>query len=421
MRRNADTRCALIIDRLAKPVHILHLEDSPEDAELIRRELQRSALFFTLTVVGTKQDFVNELTQTPPDLVLSDHSLPGFDSLDALQLVRQQGQYVPFILLTGAVSEEYAVQCMKAGVDDYILKSNLIRLPVSIRSVLSKSKILVEKETLGTLYRQLEEANAEIARKNKEYTDSINYARRIQDSMLPTPDQVKRSFQDSFLLFQPKDGLSGDFFWLTRRNSRRFIAIADCTGHGVPGALMSMLGFGLLNENINVKGLEDPGFVLGRINTNIQYVLKQNSKRTSPEMANDGIDIALCVINFSKMQVEFAGANRPLILFRNGQPTIIRGSRYGLGGSQIEQQRDFPVHRIRVEPGDTIYLYTDGCTDQFGELTDKKMTTKRFISFLSSVQSLSMPEQQEQLRRKFSEWQGQREQTDDRLLMGIRF
>jgi serine phosphatase RsbU (regulator of sigma subunit)/CheY-like chemotaxis protein len=406
---------------LAKPVHILHLEDSSEDAELIRRELQRSALFFTITVVGTKQDFLKQLTETQPDLVLSDHSLPGFDSLDALQLVRQQQHYIPFILLTGAVSEEYAVQCMKAGVDDYILKSNLIRLPVSIRSVLSKSKILIEKETLGTLYRQVEEANAEIARKNKEYTDSINYARRIQHSMLPTREQVKGNFQDSFLIFQPKDGLSGDFYWLTRRNSRRFIAIADCTGHGVPGALMSMLGFGLLNENINVKGLEDPGFVLGRINTNIQYVLKQNAKRTEPEMANDGIDIALCVINFSKMQVEFAGANRPLILFRNGHPTIIRGSRYGLGGNQIEQQRDFPVHRIRVEKNDTIYMYTDGCTDQFGEQTDKKFTTKRFLSFLASVQSLSMQEQEEQLRRKFSEWQGDREQTDDRLLMGIRF
>jgi CheY-like chemotaxis protein len=230
------------------PIKILLLEDSPSDVDMIKRTLLKNDLVFSLEVVSNRPGFEEKLFAFDPDIVLSDHSLPQFSSLEALEIARNKKKNIPFILITGSVSEEFAVDCMKAGVDDYILKSSLIRLPSSIHNILSKNKVKREKDIVESLHRELLVAYKKIEESSKSITDSINYAKLIQHAMFVDKGILRSYVHDYFIIFQPKDIVSGDFYWFAHVDQKLVVAIVDCTGHGVPGAFMSMIGYGILNE-----------------------------------------------------------------------------------------------------------------------------------------------------------------------------
>jgi DNA-binding NtrC family response regulator len=235
---------------LKKSIKILLLEDNPADAELIRRELARSGMHFSMHVADSREGFIIGLNNFEPDIILSDHSLPSFNSLEAFAIVNKNYN-IPFVLVTGSVSEEFAVTCMKAGVSDYIIKGSLTRLPGAINNILSGNILKKEKEAVEELHRQLKHAFKEIEEKSKSLTDSIIYARRIQDALLPESNRLEDLVTDSFIFSQPKDIVSGDFYWFEKHEDHLLIAVADCTGHGVPGALMSVVGTSLLNKIVN--------------------------------------------------------------------------------------------------------------------------------------------------------------------------
>lgn len=401
-----------------KKLNILLLEDNKDDVGLVYRELTKADLQFDLKVVEDEFDYRKELNNFKPDIILSDHSLPSFNSMEALSIIQEKNIDVPFILVTGTVSEEFAVECMKAGADDYILKSSLVRLPPAIESILASREIKREKEIIESLHKKLQSAYAEIAEKNKSITDSINYAKRIQEAMLPKIDVLTKKYPGAFILYRPKDIVSGDFYWFLEYDGKFLIAVADCTGHGVSGALMSMIGHNLLNQIVKTKNTTKPEEILKRLNMSIRKVLKQD---TDINPSWDGMDIAICSIDQVNKIIEFAGANRPLYYSRNKKIEIIKGDKNGTGGGmQVDAVRVYTNHKFSYQKNDVIYMFTDGYSDQFGGKYGKKMTTKKLLYLLQAIQSNTIQNQKMLVNLWFDEWKGELEQTDDSLMIGIK-
>ncbi len=262
--------------------------------------------------------------------------------------------------------------------------------------------------------KNLKDAHREIEEKNKSIMDSIQYAKRIQEAMLPRLGLLSNVFPESFVVYKPKDIVSGDFYWIGQKGNKFIIATADCTGHGVPGAFMSMIGYSLLNEIVYRNNIIQPSEILKKLNNGVRSFLHTDS------VAQDGMDISICSIDRITNKLNFSGANRPLIHFKKEGLDIIKGNKYGVGGLQFEDEREYTNHEILFNKEDSIYMFTDGIVDQFGGENAKKMMSANFINLLKSKQSLKMPEQKQVLTQYFEEWQGKLEQTDDVLLIGVK-
>jgi ligand-binding sensor domain-containing protein/serine phosphatase RsbU (regulator of sigma subunit) len=278
----------------------------------------------------------------------------------------------------------------------------------------------IQKEN-KILEQRVEERTSELAQKNADITASIEYAKRIQSAMLPPLDQLFRHLPEAFVLYRPKDIVSGDFYWFGEKNNRKVIVAADCTGHGVPGALMSMIGHNLLNQIVLEKGITEPGKILTALNEGVRNALKQGHHRFEGEDTSDGMDICLCSIDDSKKEVQYAGALRPLVLVKNGVLTKIDSDRYPIGGHQDNNELEYTTHTFTAAKTDTIYLFSDGYADQFGGPKGKKFMVKRMQDMLISIQGMSMQEQGTYLGKTITDWMGSMQQVDDILVIGIRF
>lgn len=266
------------------------------------------------------------------------------------------------------------------------------------------------------------ERTRELAQKNKDITDSIQYAKRIQEAILPTRENIFAHLPGSFIFYKPKDIVSGDFYWFYKKENKKIIAVVDCTGHGVPGAFMSMIGHNLLNQIVIEKGVTNPGEILSHLNSGVQDALKQKSAEGE---TMDGMDVALCTIDNDRNEFEFAGAFRPLYFIKNVPASIgiekIEGSKFPIGGVQHENERAFQCFKRKVSKGDMVYMFSDGYADQFGGPKGKKFMTKRFQEMLADIHSRIPGEQHKILDEKITEWRGKHEQVDDILVIGIRF
>lgn len=278
-----------------------------------------------------------------------------------------------------------------------------------------------KKKQEAEIYRlrnvELKKAYEEIEEKNKEITDSIRYARRIQESILPRTGQLKKMFGQHFVLYKPKDIVSGDFYWATEKSGKRIIAAVDCTGHGVPGAFMSMVGNSLLNELVNEKGYTRPGTVLNMLREGVIAALHQ---RGTEGESKDGMDIALCAFDIKKGILEYAGANNPLwIVNANGEVTEIKADKQpiGVGGAE---EKSFANHEIALDKGSTYYIFSDGFADQFGGGEGKKMMKKHFRELLVKLNHLPIEERKDALANAFEEWRGTLDQLDDVLVIGVK-
>lgn len=399
-------------------LRILLLEDTVSDAELIKRVLQKSDISFDSYRVDSKDTYIKALNDFSPDLVLSDHSLPQFDSISAFKILKEKSPHIPFILVTGSVSEEFAVECMKAGVEDYILKSSLVRLPAAINNVLSKNKIILERQYVENLNNKLYETTKSLKAINQDFVDSIMYAKQIQKALLPNDIVLEKYFPNSFLIYEPKNIVSGDFYWVSEENQKIIIAVADCTGHGVPGALMSVMGINFLNNIIHVKGKTKPAEILYDLNYFIRKSLKQDQITSTNR---DGMDIAICTFNYENKTLEFSGANRPLFFTKNQELHLIKGDKLSIGGLQedIANDKYFTNVSIPFDEIETLYLFTDGYYDQFGEEKGKKFLCKQLRALLSRFSDINIKNQKEILMTTLRKWQGNLEQTDDICVVGI--
>lgn len=279
-----------------------------------------------------------------------------------------------------------------------------------------EKKVLEEKVTERT--HELKNANDKLSVAFQDIKDSINYAKKIQDAILPLDDEIRRALPQSFVLFKPRDVVSGDFYWFNKKDDIVYMAAVDCTGHGVPGAFMSMIGNSLLNEIVSKKGNHDAASILKRLHTGVRKSLKQD--RDSYE-SKDGMDLSLVAIDTVKNTLQYAGAKRPLFVFRNGEFEEVKADKQSIGGLEMEDDYQFHNHAFELKKGDTFYLFTDGYVDQFGGEKGKKYSSKRLRETLADIQSLSMKEQGSKLNSDIDQWKINTEQIDDILVIGLRF
>ncbi len=255
-----------------------------------------------------------------------------------------------------------------------------------------------------------------IEQHNLNITDSINYARRIQEAILPDEDHIRRFFKNSFALSKPKDIVSGDFFWIHELipQSEYIIALADCTGHGVPGAMMSIIGHSLLNDI--VENEKDPARMLGILNKEIIKSLRQKSQTDT----SDGMDVSIVHVDLKKLEITFSGAYHHLY-WMNGSLNILKGDRQPIGGLHHDNNRNFTNHKFQVHTGDSLYLLSDGYIDQFGGPRNKKFMSHRLTELIEKSHKYSMQAQSFIYEKTFEEWRGGNEQIDDVSLIGIKF
>ena len=265
------------------------------------------------------------------------------------------------------------------------------------------------------LIAKISEQKDKIELQQKALEESLEYASSIQSALLPDLRYLYKLFPQSFVLFKPRDIVSGDFFWYARKGSRVAVTAADCTGHGVPGAFMSMLGISFLNEIVS-KSIPRANTILNRLRENVMKALHQTGELSENK---DGMDISLCVIDLNEMELDFSGAFNPLYLIRNGVLIETRGDKMPIGINAVVE-KSFSNHTIKLEEGDLIYLFSDGYPDQFGGPHDKKFKYSSLKDLLVRIHRKPMETQKKELERSFIRWKADSEQVDDVLLIGIK-
>ena len=276
--------------------------------------------------------------------------------------------------------------------------------------------ILLKKDIIAKDIKRQKEI---LDHRNKNIEDSLNYAQRIQKAMLITHKQFKEILPNSFILYKSKDIVSGDFYWISKDEDKIFIAAADCTGHSVPGAFMSLIGFELFRKIINTQNIHDPAKILESLNQNFNDIFGNEENIT----LKDGMDLAFCVLYPEKNYLEFAGAFNPLYIIRNDKLIEIKGDHYPIGAEFIDGQpvvNIFTNHKVFLEPEDMVYMFSDGYADQFGGPEGKKFKYRRFRHLLLTIHKLQLDKQQEFLEETLDDWKGNLEQIDDILIIGFK-
>jgi transcriptional regulator with GAF, ATPase, and Fis domain len=264
-------------------------------------------------------------------------------------------------------------------------------------------------------YKEIEIFSEKLESTNQKFTSSINYAKRIQEAILPQMSTIRHHLPESFVLFKPRDIVSGDFYWFHTTREKIFIAAIDCTGHGVPGAFMSMIGNDILNEVVVNIGIEEPDYILSELHIGVRSALKQ--EQTSNQ---DGMDLAICVIDRVAQRIDFAGAKSPLVYVKDGEVHTVKPNRFSVGGYQHKAYRPFKKHSISTAGVDAFYLFSDGFQDQFGGVNDRKLRSNNFKKILLQIHKEPMKKQEELLEKAFNEWKGNTRQIDDVLVVGFR-
>ncbi len=290
--------------------------------------------------------------------------------------------------------------------------------------VLDEQNIMLEKQVKERTY-EIEEQKEELSEKNKEITDSINYAKRLQNALIPPVDVFKSILPDSFVLFKPKDIVSGDFYWIaelntTLKNNKNtslvVFSAADCTGHGVPGAFMSIIGLKIFNQSIKNPEVNSPAEALDFLSKEVYETV--NKHRVGETVIRDGMDLALCSIDFKELKLTFSGAKNPVYIVRNKELMELKADKQPIGSNQNPEP--FSNTEFKLKRGDMIYASTDGFPDQFGGPKGKKFKYKQFKELLTSIAENPVDEQREKLDTAFVKWKGNLEQIDDVCVIGIR-
>lgn len=276
----------------------------------------------------------------------------------------------------------------------------------------------IKKEN-KVLENKVSERTKELAEKNRDITSSIEYAKRIQEAILPSKDLIFSRLKKVFILYKPKDIVSGDFYWFGEKDNYKIIAVVDCTGHGVPGAFMSMIGHNLLNQIVSEKGFSDPGLILEELHKGVQSALKQGGHNDNN--TNDGMDVSILALNTETRECLWAGAFRSLVIVhKNGVLEKLEGNKYPVGGAQLDTERIFTTQKLKLNEDDCLYMFSDGYADQFGGSKGKKFMVKQFHDNLKSIHTYDVADQQTHLENQLNNWKGNLEQIDDVLVIGIK-
>ncbi|OJJ18538.1 hypothetical protein BKI52_23285 [marine bacterium AO1-C] len=367
-----------------------------------------------------KADFLfRKLDSDHFDLILLDINMAGRDGVSLLRELKSTEAYhdIEVIMMTGETDDRVLSECFELGAADYITKPiKELVLRARVKAVIDKQMYIRE---ISKQQRLLAEQKAIVDEKNKNITDSIKYAKRIQEAILPDQAVLQNILPEHFILFKPRDIVSGDFYWFHQIDHRVVLAAVDCTGHGIPGAFMSMIG------NICLKNIikENPGIqaneVLNELHIQIRTLLKQDQTDN-----RDGMDMALVIIDQDQKKMEFSGAKNPLLYFQNGYVTKIKGDKTPIGSNwkRNQHERNFTNHVISLETPTTIYLYSDGYQDQFGGEHNEKFMSRQLIELLTEVHQKPFAEQAHIMDNTLAQWMvmGNEPQLDDILIIGAK-
>ena len=289
----------------------------------------------------------------------------------------------------------------------------LLLLILQTRMLMKTRKLLAEK---GQALDLIELQKIELEIKDKDITDSLIYAQRIQEALLPSETYFRKHFEDSFILFKPKNIVSGDFYWIGEKGGKVFVVAADCTGHGVPGALMSMIGLKIVEKTINEDNIEIPSKILAVMNKGLEKTFSR--EKNIGTIIRDGMDISLCIIDRKRRKLQYAGAFLPLYLIRSGSLVEILADKIIIGMNP--SGLPYTDHEIDILDNDIFYLFSDGYIDQFGGTENKKFMYRRFRYLLLTIHNFPVDDQKSILEENIKTWMGSNEQVDDMMVIGFR-
>ncbi len=280
-----------------------------------------------------------------------------------------------------------------------------------------EQKVVERTEEVVKQKEEIELKTKELEILFKQVTDSIHYAKRIQEAILPPNNLVKQILPESFVLYKPKDIVSGDFYWIDKKKEWCYFAAVDCTGHGVPGAFMSIVGYNLLKDILKNTDSMQPSIIMDKMNDGVANTLHTNT--TSGKQTKDGMDMTLCALNYDTLELQFSGAFNPLYIIRGNELIQYKADKFPVG-MFIGEKQNFTNHSIQLQKGDNIYIFSDGYADQFGGPKGKKFMAGNFRQLLSDVSKLPIEKQKTMLNQTIEEWRGNLEQVDDILIIGVK-
>src|ERR1035437_2513546 len=282
-----------------------------------------------------------------------------------------------------------------------------------------EAKVIERTEEAVHQKEEIEAKNGELEVLYKHVTDSIKYAKRIQEAMLPPDSLLKQVLPNSFVLYKPKDIVSGDFYWVDQKDGKTMFAAVDCTGHGVPGAFMSIEGHNILKHVVNNNNFTTPSLILDSLNEGVSETLHHGHEHEEGQ-AKDGMDISFCTIDFKTLELQYAGAYNPLYIIRNGEVIQTKANKFPIGLFLGEEKKKFTNHTIQLQKGDFIYIFSDGFADQFGGPYGRKFMAIPFRVLLMDIHREPIEKQKEILNKTLEEWRGQLDQVDDILVIGVK-
>lgn len=422
---------------------ILFVDDEESNLSVFKTTFK---WYYNVFVAISAHEGMKILEKEKIDMIITDQRMPKVTGVEFLKKVIPKYPDLVRILLTAYSDVEaiaYAIN--EAGIYQYIqkpwdadeMRHILQKAFISYQLHLDNVKLISDLEKAN---KSLKEANehleakvlartaevmaktaevlsqkSELELKNSKITSSINYAKRIQDAMLPRVPAMQRAFGEFFVLFKPRDIVSGDFYWFFEHKHIKIVAAVDCTGHGVPGAFMSLVGQQALNRIVGQNKIVQPELILNELHKEIRILLKQDQNGN-----RDGMDMAICLYNKKTNEVSYSGAKNPLIYIRDNELHQIKGDKHPIGGKQKEDERLFTHHTIKCEAPTMFYIFTDGYQDQFGGEEGRKFMISRMRGLLQDIHDKPMIVQKDVLENTIEDWKKDTKQLDDILVMGFK-
>jgi len=390
---------------------VLIVDDIPENIQIIASILTVHKVDVSFAINGIQA--LQSIKFKPPDLILLDVSMPTMDGFEICEKLQQNEatRDIPVIFLTARSQKEDIIRGFEVGAVDYITK------PFNSKELLSRVFAHLRLKKAQDI---INEQNILLSKKNEQITQSLYYAKAIQEALLPDVSKIDSILRDYFIYYVPKDIVSGDFYWVTKQHSKTVIAVVDSTGHGVPGAFMSIIGINLLNEIVIDNQIYEPVEILQELNTGINRAL--HTRKDDVSFQHDGMEVSICFIDEQNKKIKISSTTQTVYYVQENEIKTIEGDIHSIGGLlSLGNKIDFSVYEFDCKKIDAIYLFSDGYQDQFGGNDNQKLMVGRFKEILQSIHKKEMSEQKEILKQKFEEWKGKRAQIDDVLIFGLKF
>jgi len=411
------------MDPLNQKYSVLYIDDEEHNLISFKSTFRRE---YDIHVASSARTGLEIMEQNEINLVITDQRMPEMTGVEFLEKIKYQYPDCVRMIMTGFSDMDAIIQAINKGnIYRYITKPwNRAELKITIDSAFevyhlklqNRNLIADLKEVNQNLEKIVEQRTRQIEQQSRNITDSIQYASRIQSALMLPSEELDRLLPSHFILNRPKDIVSGDYYWVSHRNNRMIVAVADCTGHGVPGAFMSIMGINFLNEIVNKTEILKANEILNELREHLIRSLGQTGQR---DETRDGMEMALCVVDLENYQLQFSGAFRPLYIFRNKELIEIKGDRMPIG-IYNEEEVSFTNKEMQVQDNDVFYLFTDGFVDQIGGPERKTFKTRKFKKLLREIHLKPLKDQKSILEKEHTAWRSEIEQIDDILIMGIK-